>query len=138
MKTLKDEAADDAAKRDQCNKENQQINRNLGKLDWKIKNNEAKIDKLEKLIELRTQEREDTLQKIKETKAYIKQITDERKKENEAYLAAKKDDKDAIALLEKARDAMAKFYKEQGISLLTKEPEFARSADDAPDASLSS
>jgi hypothetical protein len=52
-------------------------------------------------------------------------------------LQAKKDDEDAIALLEKAKAAMAKYYEENGISLLSKEPEFTRSADDAPDATLS-
>merc|ERR1712139_519050 len=76
-------------------------------------------------------------------------ITKERKEENEAYLAAKKDDEDAIALLEKARDVMAKYYKKNGIKMgpiqgsvkgafAQDEPEFERSADDAPDATFSS
>merc|ERR1712078_962749 len=96
---------------------------------------------------LRTKEREETIAKIKETKAYMKDITDERKEENEAYLQAKKDDEDAKALLEKAKDAFTKYYKESGIKmgpiqgsvkgLLQEEPEFERSADDAPDATFS-
>jgi len=137
LKTLAEEGADDLAKKTQCKDENQEITRTVNKLDWNVKNNEAKIAKLEKLIELRTGEREDTIQKIKETKQYIADITAERKEENEAYLQAKKDDEDAIALLEKAKAAMAKYYEENGISLLSKEPEFTRSADDAPDATLS-
>merc|ERR1719174_3648537 len=72
-------------------------------------------------------------------------ITKERKEENEAYLVAKKDDEDAIALLEKARDVMAKYYKEAGIDMgpiqgsvkLLQQPVFERSADDAPDATFS-
>jgi len=138
LKTLEEEGADDLAKKEQCQDEYQQITKTVNKLDWKIKNNVAKITKLKALIELRTKEKEDTIQKIKETKQYIADIIAERKEENEAYLQAKKDDEDAIALLEKAKVAMAKYYEENGISLLSQEPEFTRSADDAPDATLSS
>merc|ERR1719506_1915136 len=86
-------------------------------------------------------------EKIKETKTYMKDITDERKEENEAYLQAKKDDEDAKDLLEKAKEAFTKYYKESGVKmgpiqgsakgLLQEEPEFERSADDAPDATFS-
>merc|ERR1719316_2590127 len=147
IKTLQEEGADDLAKKTQCLDEYQEITKAVKDLDWQIKNNLAKIAKLEKLIELRTKEREETIAKIKETKAYMKDITDERKEENEAYLQAKKDDEDAKALLEKAKDAFTKYYKESGIKmgpiqgsvkgLLQEEPEFERSADDAPDASFS-
>merc|ERR1719162_565140 len=137
LKTLAEEGADDLDKRDQCLDEYQNINKKVNKLDWNIKNNEAKIAKLEKLIELRTGEKQDTIQKIKETNQYIADITAERKAENEAYLQAKKDDEGAVGLLEKARAAMAKFYKEQGIASLVQEPEFSRSEDAAPDATLS-
>ena len=41
---------------------------------------------------------------------YMKDITDERKAENEAYLQAKKDDEDAKALLEKAKEAFTAYY----------------------------
>merc|ERR1719460_1176178 len=146
LKTLQEEGADDLAKKTQCLDEYQEITKTVKDLDWQIKNNLAKIAKLEKLIELRTKEREETIAKIKETKAYMKDITDERKEENEAYLQAKKDDEDAKALLEKAKDAFTKFYKEQGVKmgpiqgsvkLLQEEPAFERSADDAPDATFS-
>jgi len=136
LKTLEEEGADDLAKKEQCLDEYQHIAKTVNDLDWKIKNNKAKIAKLEKLIEQRTQERADTIEKIKETKAYIKKIQEDRKADHEAYQQAKKDDEDAVALLEKARDAMAKYYKENGIKMI-QEPEFARSADDAPDATLS-
>jgi len=146
IKTLQEEGADDLAKKTQCLDEYQEITKTVKDLDWKIKNNEAKIAKLEKLIELRTKEREETIEKIKETKKYMKDITDERKEENEAYLQAKKDDEDAKALLEKAKEEFTKFYKENGIKmgpiqgsvkgLLQAEPEFERSADDAPDATF--
>merc|ERR1719305_1852264 len=148
MTTLQEEGAADLAKKTQCLDEYQDITKTVKDLDWKIKNNEAKIAKLEKLIELRTKEKEAAIQKKEETEQYIKDITTERKEENDAYLAAKKDDEDAIELLEKARDVMAKYYKEAGIemgpiqgsvkgALLQEEPVFERSADDAPDATFS-
>jgi DNA repair exonuclease SbcCD ATPase subunit len=138
LSTLTQEGQDDQDKKDQCLEEYQQITKTVKDLDWKIEVNEAEIAKFEKLIELRTGEKEDTIQKIKETNQYIADITKQRKQENEDYLQAKKDDEAAVALLEKAKAAMAKFYEEQGIKVsFAQEPEFARSADDAPDASLS-
>jgi hypothetical protein len=146
--TLKEEGADDLAKKTQCLDEYQDITKTVKKLDWNIKNNEAKIAKLEKLIELRTKEKEETIEKIEETQQYMKDITKERKEENEAYLQAKDDDEKAKALLEKAKEAMSEFYKKNGIKmgpiqgsatgLLQEEPVFERSEDDAPDASFSS
>merc|ERR1719163_103239 len=146
IQTLKDEGAADIAKRDQCKNEYQKIDRTVSKLTWQIKNNEAKIEKLQKLIELRTKEKEETQQRIKETNQYVSDLKDERKAENEAFLQAKKDDEGAIALLEEAKEALAKFYKKQGVDmgeiqgsvkLLQDEPAFERSEDDAPDASFS-
>merc|ERR1719359_1701894 len=151
IKTLQEEGADDLAKKTQCLDEYQKITKTVKDLDWKIKNNLAKIAKLEKLIELRTKEREETLNKLDETKQYMKDLTDERKEENEAYLQAKKDDQDAKDLLEKAKEAFTKYYKENDIKMgaiqgsvkgllqesVWDEPEFERSADDAPDATFS-
>merc|ERR1719399_925108 len=148
LDTLRQEGEDDLAKKTQCLDEYQEIEKTVKDLDWKIKNNLAKIAKLEKLIELRTQEKADATHKKEETEQYIKDITKERKEENDAYLQAKKDDEDAIALLEKARDVMADYYKKNGIkmgpiqgngrgNLLQEEPVFERSADDAPDATFS-
>merc|ERR1712151_883020 len=76
----------------------------------------------------------------------MKDITAERKEENEAYLEAKKDDEDAIGLLEKAREVLSKYYKENDIKmgkiqgsvkLLQADPEFEISEDQAPDATFS-
>merc|ERR1719329_139525 len=147
IKTLQEEGAADLAKKTQCLDEYQEIEKTVKDLDWKIKNNLAKIAKLEKLIELRTQEKADATQKKKETRQYLKDIKQERKEENDAYLQAKKDDEDAIALLEKARDVMADYYKKNGIKMgpiqgsvkgafNQEEPVFERSADDAPDATF--
>jgi len=146
IQTLNDEGADDLAKKTQCLDEYQEIAKTVNDVDWKIKNNAAKIAKLEKLIELRTQEKEETIQKIKETQQYMSDLTAERKEEHEAYNQAKKDDETAKDLLNKAKDMFTKFYKKNGVEMgpiqgsatgLVQEPEFTRSADDAPDATLS-
>merc|ERR1719215_1714696 len=115
----------------------------MNKLNWKIKNNEAEINKLEELIELRTQQKAETNDRIKETNQYKSDLSDERKKENDAFLQAKMDDEGAIDLLERAKAALAAFYKKQGVDMgeiqgsakfLQGEPAFERSKDDAPDA----
>jgi len=146
IKTLRDEGAADIAKRDQCLNEYQNINKKVADLKWKIINNEAKIEKLEKLIELRTEEKAETNQRIKETNQYVADMTEQRKKENDAFLQAKKDDEGAIDLLEQAKSAMAEYYKKNEIKIgeiqgsvkfLQEEPVFERSADDAPDATFS-
>merc|ERR1719345_398300 len=61
--TLNEEGAADLAKKSQCLREYQDITKKVKDLDWKVKNNEAKVEKLDGLIGLRTQEREDTIQK---------------------------------------------------------------------------
>merc|ERR1712232_1314577 len=71
IQTLKDEGADDLDKKSQCLDEFQKITKTVKDLDWKIKNNKAKIAKLEELIELRTKEKEQTIEKIKETEKYM-------------------------------------------------------------------
>jgi len=146
LATLEKEGADDLAKKTQCLDEYQEIDKTVSDLDWQIKNNLAKIAKLDKLIELRTKEKADTIEKIKETNKYIADIKDERKEEHDAYNEAKADDEAAVKLLEEAKAVFVKFYKEQGIKMgpiqgsvkfLQEEPVFERSADDAPDATFS-
>merc|ERR1711933_648329 len=148
MVTLQEEGAADLAKKQQCLDEYQSITSKVKDLNWKIKNNKAEIEKLEELIAKRTKEREETIEKIDETKAYMKDITAERKEENEAYLEAKKDDEDAIALLEKAKKVLKKYYKENDIKLgpvqgsvkllqkVGEDPVFEISEDQAPDATF--
>merc|ERR1719486_1578595 len=147
LATLEKEGADDLAKKTQCLDEYQEIDKTVSDLDWQIKNNLAKIAKLDKLIELRTKEKAETIDKIKETNEYIAQIKEERQEEHDAYNEAKADDEAAVKLLEEAKAVFVKFYKEQGIKMgpiqgsvkfLQEEPVFERSADDAPDATFSS
>jgi hypothetical protein len=147
VKTLQEEGASDLEKKTQCLNEYQDITKTVNTVDWKIKNNDAKIAKLQGLIELRSKERQETIDKIEETKQYIKDISDERKAEHDAYQQAKKDDQDAKKLLEDAKEAFVAFYKKNDVKMgaiqgsvkgaLVQEPEFTRSADDAPDATFS-
>jgi len=145
IQDLKDEEAADIAKKDECKDNYQEIAKTVQDLDWKIKNNKAKIAKLESLIEKAEDDKAATIEKMQETKDYMKKISDERKDAHDAYQSAKSDDKAAIKLLEAARDALAKYYKEEGIDMgeiqgsvkLMQEPEFAVSQDQAPDATFS-
>merc|ERR1719440_733344 len=147
IQVLKDEEAGDIANRDQCKDEYQKIESKVKDLNWKIEKNEAKIDKLEKLIELRTAEKFKTVEDIESTQKAIVQMEDQRQEENQAFLEAKSDDEGAIELLEKAKAALAAYYEKNKIELgpiqgsvkgaLLQEPVFQVSEDQAPDATFS-
>jgi peptidoglycan hydrolase CwlO-like protein len=145
--TLNEEGAADLAKKNQCNEEYQKIALAVQDLDWKIKNNEAKIDKLENLIEMREKEKQEALDQTGETKEYIAKITKDRKEEHEEFKDAQADDAAAIKLLNLAKDALTSYYKKneikmgpiQGsVKLLQDDPAFEVSQDQAPDATFSS
>ena len=151
MQLLKDEGEEDIEKRDHCKKEYQTVESKSKDLDWKIEKNEAKIAKLSDSIEKDEKEVEVTVEAIADVQEHMKSITKERKEENEAFKQGKKDDQDAITLLEAAKDALTKFYTEnklemgkiQGgesgafVQVFGSEPEFEVSEDQAPDASFS-
>ena len=144
IQNLKDEEADDIEKRDECKDQYLEIESTVKDLSWKIKKNEAKIDKLEKLIAQHQEEKLKTIEEIEAVTAQMKAMTKQRKQENEAFLNAKKDDQAAIKLLEAAREALTKYYKKnkiemgpiQGSVKLLQKP-FAVSEDQAPDATFS-
>jgi len=138
LNTLAEEGQADKDKKDQCKSEYQEIAKTVNDLDWKIKNNLATIAKKEKLIELRTQEKADTIQKIGETQDYIKKIKADRKQEHDDYINAKADDTLAHKTLLAAKTVFEKFFKKNvKAAAFFQEPEFARSEDAAPDATLS-
>merc|ERR1719482_1104195 len=80
---LKEEGADDLAKKTQCLDEYQDIDKTVADLEWKIKNNLAEIEKLEKLIELRQKQKAQATHNKKETEDYVEQIKEERKAEHD-------------------------------------------------------
>merc|ERR1719248_561327 len=148
IQTLKDEDLADIAKRDQCKDEYTKIESAVKDLEWKIEKNVAKIDKLEGLIKQREDEKVTTLEEIEQVKQDIVDMENQRAEENQAFLRAKKDDEDAIALLEKAKAALTRYYDQNKIELgpiqgsvkgvlLHQEPEFEISEDQAPDATFS-
>merc|ERR1719410_2723968 len=110
IKTLKEEDLADIAKRDQCKEEYKKTASVIAEVTWLIEKNEAKIDKLLKTIE---------------------------------------DDQKVIKLLAKARTVLMKYYKKNDIDLgpiqagqkdlvlEQEDPEFAISADQAPEAVFS-
>merc|ERR1719453_2839740 len=67
IQVLKDEEAGDIANRGQGKDEYQKIESKVKDLSWKIEKNEAKIDKLEQLIKLRTAEKVKTVEDIEST-----------------------------------------------------------------------
>jgi ribosomal protein S15P/S13E len=140
MQNLRDEETADIKKRDECKDKFQEIASTVADLEWKIEKNEAKIDKLAKLIAEHQAERAKTIEEIESVETQMEAMTKQRKQENEAFKNAKKDDQDAIALLEAAKDAISKYYKENKIEMgpvqLLQKP-FAVSEDQAPDATFS-
>merc|ERR1719456_1802281 len=145
IQTLKDEEADDIKQRDWCKKQYFENSEEKAELKWLIKRNEAMIVKLEKTIATLTENIEDTEKEIELTKEQMVKMTEERTDENDAFKAAKKDDEDAIALLEQAIEALSAYYKKnkiemgpiQGSVKLMQEPEFEVSKWQAPDATFS-
>merc|ERR1711972_610166 len=114
---LAKEQDDDTKKRDECEEKYQDIAQETAKINWKIKNNEAKIKKLEQLIKDREEDKKKTIQDITDTKKEIKDMKDERKKENEAFVQAKKDDLDAIELMKKAKDVLMDYYNKNDVKM---------------------
>merc|ERR1719330_872246 len=99
INTLKTEGADDIEKRDQCKAEYQSIESTVKNVTWLIQKNVAEIDRLEKLIELRKEQKSKTEEEIAHVNATMRDLTSVRKDENTAFLAAKQVDQDAIDLL---------------------------------------
>jgi len=139
IKTLKEEAADDMKKRDQCFEQYQKIESTVKKTEWLIEKNEAKIGKLEALLEALNEEKDETLEAIEQVKEDVKAMQKTRKEENEAFEEAKKDDQEAIKLLVEARKVLKEYYAKNEIEfgkiqggegeLLLQDPDEALEAD---------
>jgi len=114
---LQEEQAADEEKVATCKEQYVKLNSSLEDLSWKLTNNEANIDKLGLLVEAKTQEKTTVIAEIQNMEAEITSMKEERVAENAEYLAAKKDDEEAIALLEQAKDALAKYFKNNDIEL---------------------
>jgi len=150
--TLKEEGQADIDKRDQCIDEYKNTDSVIAETKWLIEKNQARIDKLQGLIDKHTLEKEETIKQIGETEEHIQALKDQRNAENQAFLQAKADDEAAIELLNSAKDALSAFYEKNGIDqgeiqgsvkmlllqkVFGKQPEFEKSADQAPEADFS-
>jgi len=138
IQMLRDEGKADIEKRDECKAKFQSIESTVSDLTWKVSVNDKNIDKLEKLIALREEDKAKTISEIEDVAAQMEGMEKQRKEEHDEYNVAKNDDKAAIELLEKARDVLAKYYKENKIEMLQAGPDFAVSQDQAPEATFSS
>jgi len=138
VQMLKEEGQADIEKRDECKSKYQEIESTVRDLTWKVSVNDKNIDKLEKLIALREEEKAKTIEEIEDVTAQMAGMEKQRKEENDEYNVAKTDDTAAIELLQRAKDVLSKYYKENKIEMLQAGPDFAVSQDQAPDASFSS
>lgn len=117
---LDDEEKADIKKVDECKESYQDITSNKKDLDWKIENNKAKVQKHEKAIEQKTEAKEVTIKDIEDAETQLANMLEERTEGNDAYKKAKSDDEKAVALLKKAKQALADYYDGGGKSLLQK------------------
>jgi len=80
----------DGKKLDQCRKQYQAIAKESAKIQWKIKKNNAEIQKLKSLAQQRSDDRKQTMKEIAGSQKEIKDMKSERKQENAVFLQTKK------------------------------------------------
>lgn len=148
IQSLKDEGAADAKKRDQCVDEYQKVESTSADLKWRLEKNEAKIEKLLARIEQRESEKTRVVEQIVEVTQQVADLTSDREAENQAFRNEKSEDQQAIGVLLDAREALMSYYSNhsiemgplegsvKGAALLEQGPEFAVSADQAPEAAF--
>merc|ERR1719272_360203 len=137
MVVLQDEQNDDIKKRDKCKLQYTSVASVIQEQDWKIENNVAMIDKLQALIEKRTEEKEETIKQIEEVTQEMKDMEEQRTEENTAFVKGKEEDISAIEIMTQAKKALAEYGKKNMVELLQQGPEFEKSADQAPDTEFS-
>jgi len=152
--TLKEEDAADIAKRDECKHELFHANSTISQLSWVIKVHTAKIDTLAQSIRDTMGEQDKTIEEIAEVVKHMEEMKEQRITENGDFLQAKKDDQDAIALLNDTRSVLSSYYADHNVTVgpiqagakdlaLAQSfrgrqgPEFAISEYDAPDLEFS-
>merc|ERR1719217_1167623 len=139
--TLKDEAAEDLQKRDDCKDQYHKLALQKADIEWKIEKNEAAIVKIEDTITKIEDAIKETQEQIKLTEKELEDMEKARTEENQAFKDAKADDEAAIKLLGEAIEALSAYYKDNKIDLgpiqgsvkLLQEPEFDQ-GDKPPDA----
>merc|ERR1719265_561993 len=121
---LQVEEQEDIKKVDECKDQYQDITLKKNDLDWKIENNDAKIQGHDKTITKKTDAKKVTITSIADADTKLKDMEKVRKAENDAYVQAKTDDEKAIELIGQAKAALAKYYSENSLLQQDPEPEF--------------
>jgi hypothetical protein len=145
---LNTEAKDDQDKLDQCKALYAKHTMSMMKYNWSYTRCRTGLERLLRVIEETRAELARVEKRIVEVNEFIAMIKQQRLADNTAFLRAKRDDEDSIAVLEQAKNALSKFYTKNDLEMgplqgaakavfAQQEPEFAVSADQAPDAELS-
>jgi hypothetical protein len=123
---LLEEGKEDVKKVDECKEQYHDSSLSQNDLNWKIENNDAKIQGHEKEITKKTDAKEQTITDIASAEKLLTDMETERKSANDEYLAAKSDDEKAISLLEQAKAALAEYYQENSLLQVrnSSEPDF--------------
>lgn len=117
MVTLqKEEVADDKKVAD-CKTQYQTIALAQEDLNWKITNNGAKLQKLDKAKKAAEAEKDQAVLDLQQVEKDIAAAKTAREGENTDFLAGKTDDEKAILLLEQARDALSQYFTKNNIKL---------------------
>jgi len=137
MATLRDEEAEDDKKVVDCKEQFKDIASESQDLGWKIENNEAKITKLGKVVEKAETEQEEAEAELEATLKEIKDMKAMREEDNKKFLLAKSDDEKAIDLLEEAKTALTKYYKDNSVPIDLMQAGVRDTPDHAPEAKFS-
>lgn len=117
ISALKQEQAEDITKKDFCIKEYHEDKKQTAELEWKIKNNNLKISKLENKIATSDAEKNAAVAEKIEEEENKQALQEERTKSNNAYIAAVDDNQKAIALLQEAESELSKYYENNNIDM---------------------
>eukprot|EP00927_Polykrikos_kofoidii_P078131 TRINITY_DN749_c0_g1_i1.p1 TRINITY_DN749_c0_g1~~TRINITY_DN749_c0_g1_i1.p1 ORF type:complete len:726 (+),score=159.77 TRINITY_DN749_c0_g1_i1:62-2239(+) len=86
-------------------------------LDWKIKKNDARIERLEETVAAQETERTSVETDITAVQTDINQTTAARSEAHQRFLEAKQDDEKAITLLQQASALLAEYYEQHGFDV---------------------
>jgi len=117
---LKAEYEEDLTKKTQCETD-RMTNTKIAKQNAQAMDDEtALIARKQAEIDEKTKEVEDIVAHVKELKLQMEEARIQRTKEENEYAAAKTMDEQAAQLVQKSMDVLAKFYQDEGLTLLQK------------------
>jgi len=117
MEELRREQATDDQAKDDCTNGLHESEIAIQHYDWKVQTGNAELTKLAEAIKSKELDEAAVEQHLTDLNETMKNMEAQRVAENAAFLQEKEDDFKAIDLLGKAREALAKYFEEQGSSL---------------------